>query len=207
MRAGRGARKTASIDSRVNLKGGRFRSLRDSSRRLLFTTDWCASSPLALSRPLHLCALRGFRGSFVFAPCAPVAAPPFVRPLHSWSPGLTAQHTFLERKAKFSFRHPSDTGRHKHGCKFNTVPPRGALDPLTPQPSAGPGRFYRLAPPGRLKRVLKAHLHLGFILPALLHPGFFSYLSWYGLCVQPGSFHCKALKTQKSSVYHGRRMW
>ena len=46
---------------------------RDSSRRLLFTPDWCASSPPALSPK----ALGGGCGSL---PCAPVAALPSFGP-------------------------------------------------------------------------------------------------------------------------------
>ena len=75
---------SASIDSRENLKDGRFRSLRDSSRRLL-----CSHLTGALVRPRR-CALHlwGFWGSL---PCALVAALPSFRSIHSWSSGLSTR--------------------------------------------------------------------------------------------------------------------
>ena len=77
---------SASIDSRENLKDGRFRSLRDSSRRLL-----CSHLTGALVRPRR-CALHlwGFWGSL---PCALVAALPSFASIHSWSSGLSTRLT------------------------------------------------------------------------------------------------------------------
>ena len=67
-----------------DLKDGRFRSLRDSSRRLL-----CSHLTGALVRPRR-CALHlwGFWGSL---PCALVAALPSFRSIHSWSSGLSTR--------------------------------------------------------------------------------------------------------------------
>ena len=78
---------SASIDSRENLKDGRFRSLRDSSRRLL-----CSHLTGALVRPRR-CALHlwGFRGSY---PCALVAASLRLHPYTLGGLELGAQHTF-----------------------------------------------------------------------------------------------------------------
>ena len=84
VRAGSRSAESAFIDSRENLKDGRFRSLRDSSRRLL-----CSHLTGALVRPRR-CALHlwGFWGSL---PCALVAALPSFRSIHSWSSGLSTR--------------------------------------------------------------------------------------------------------------------
>ena len=126
---------------------------------------------------------------------------------HGMGPAFLARTN--ERKfSKFSFRHPRTphTGRHKQ----MQIQHRSRA-PGPPYHSHPPGRAaYRLAPPGRLKRVLKAHLHLGFILPALLHTGFFRarffLVSVVVRALRPtGQFPLQS--PQKSSVYHGRRMW
>ena len=84
VRAGSRSAESAFIDSRENLKDGRFRSFRDSSRRLL-----CSHLTGALVRPRR-CALHlwGFWGSL---PCALVAALPSFRSIHSWSSGLSTR--------------------------------------------------------------------------------------------------------------------
>ena len=73
---------SASIDSRVSLKEGTFGVSVIPRAAFVFTPDWCASSPPALSpSPLGVSGL--------FAVCARSSAPFAFGSMHSWSSGLS----------------------------------------------------------------------------------------------------------------------
>ena len=76
---------SASIDSRVSLKEGTFGVSVIPRAAFVFTPDWCASSPPALSSS----PLQGVSG--LFGPCALVAALPSFGSIHSWSSGLSTR--------------------------------------------------------------------------------------------------------------------